>query len=113
MKKKKKKKNISEEKKQLATGVLRLYNLAIMSYGERYPDWQPCRLALARKVTPERIEPLCYIARHYSKEEIKAAFWNAVLSPYCNGRKQERARPADIMWLVQPKVFVRLLEGTV
>ena len=48
-----------------------------------------------------------------SEDEIKIAFWNAVKSPYCNGRKKERSRPADIMWLVQPKVFVRLLAGSV
>lgn len=114
MKKKKKKNNkISEEMMQQAAEVLRLYNMAIKVYGERYPDGWPCRLALARKVTPERVEPLCYIASLYSENEIKTAFWNAVMSPYCNGRKKERSRPADIMWLVQPKVFIRLLEGNV
>ena len=114
MKKKKKKNNrISEEKMQQAAEVLRLYNMAIKVYGERYPDGWPCRLALARKVTPERVEPLCYIASLYSENEIKTAFWNAVMSPYCNGRKKERSLPADIMWLVQPKVFIRLLEGNV
>ena len=114
-KKKKKKKNnrISEEMMKQAAEVLRLYNMAIKVYGERYPDGWPCRLALARKVTPERVEPLCYIASLYSENEIKTAFWNAVMSPYCNGRKKERSRPADIMWLVQPKVFIRLLEGNV
>ena len=114
MKKKKKKNNrISEEMMQQAAEVLRLYNMAIKVYGERYPDGWPCRLALARKVTPERVEPLCYIASLYSENEIKTAFWNAVMSPYCNGRKKERSLPADIMWLVQPKVFIRLLEGNV
>ena len=114
MKKKKKKNNrISEEKMQQAAEVLKLYNMAIKVYGERYPDGWPCRLALARKVTPERVEPLCYIASLYSENEIKTAFWNAVMSPYCNGRKKERSLPADIMWLVQPKVFIRLLEGNV
>ena len=113
MKKKKKNNRISEEKMQQAAEVLRLYNMAIKVYGERYPDGWPCRLALARKVTPERVEPLCYIASLYSENEIKTAFWNAVMSPYCNGRKKERSLPADIMWLVQPKVFIRLLEGNV
>ena len=113
MKKKKKNNRISEEKMQQAAEVLKLYNMAIKVYGERYPDGWPCRLALARKVTPERVEPLCYIASLYSENEIKTAFWNAVMSPYCNGRKKERSRPADIMWLVQPKVFIRLLEGNV
>ena len=113
MKKKKKKNIFSEEKRRQAAEVLRLYNLAIKIYGERYPDGWPCRLAPAHKLTPERIEPLCYIARLYNEDEIKIAFWNAVKSPYCNGRKKERSRPADIMWLVQPQVFVRLLEGSV
>ncbi len=113
MKKKKKNNRISEEKMQQAAEVLKLYNMAIKVYGERYPDGWPCRLALARKVTPERVEPLCYIASLYSENEIKTAFWNAVMSPYCNGRKKERSLPADIMWLVQPKVFIRLLEGNV
>ena len=113
LKKKKNNKNFSTEETAKATSVLRLYNKAIEVYKERYPDGWPCRMSMAKKLTPERISPLCDIADTYSEDEIKTAFWNAVKSAYCNGRTKERSRPADIMWLIEPKVFVRLLEGNV
>ena len=112
-KKKNKKEDLFLEKKEKAAKVMTIYNTAIQHYKKTYPDGWECCLALAQKVTKERVEPLCYIADNYTEVEIKRAFWNATKSDYCNGRKKDRPRPADIMWLVRPKVFIRLLEGNV
>ena len=112
-KKSNKKEDLFSEKKKKAAYVLNIYNNAIDHYKKEYPDGWTCRLAYALKVTDERVDPLCYIADNYTENQIKIAFWNAVKSSYCNGRTKERSRPADIMWLVRPKVFIRLLEGNV
>lgn len=118
IKEKKKEKEKSEKKSEEegarcldAADVLRLYNKALRIFGEKYPGWE-CKLRYARKMTQERERNCSILAERFTETEIKQAWWNACLNPFCNGRTKDRHKPADIDWMLQEKVFVRLLEGS-
>ena len=65
-----------------------------------------------RILTPKRREAIAAIRRQFSSDQAAQAIYNAMRSPFCNGRTKRRPVPVDFDWLMKPENFTRALEGS-
>ena len=64
-----------------------------------------------RVLTDRRREAISAIRQQFSGKQAATAIYNAMRSPFCNGRSKLRPTPVDFDWLMKPDNFIRLLEG--
>ena len=99
-----KQKNIEgKEKEKMFQSFIAFWNQAIEQTG--------ANMKRVRVLTDRRREAISAIRQQFSGKQAAAAIYNAMRSPFCNGRSKLRPTPVDFDWLMKPDNFIRLLEG--
>ena len=99
-------KNIEDkdkEKEKMFQSFIAFWNQAIEQTG--------ANMKRVRVLTDRRREAISAIRQQFSGKQAATAIYNAMRSPFCNGRSKQRPTPVDFDWLMKPDNFIRLLEG--